>query len=155
MSAGAASWTPDPFATEFDRRDDGSLLLRPLGALERTPPRLIDFLEHWARAAPDRVLVARRDATGSWREVTYAEMLHRVQRVAGGLLARGLSADKPLLILSGNSIEHLTLGLAAIWSASPAISLRCSGSSSGSSSKPIIFRCVSMIAPSSATIDGM
>ena len=35
MSALAASWTPDPFATQFDRRDDGSVILRPLRDLPR------------------------------------------------------------------------------------------------------------------------
>ena len=57
MNALAANWTPDPFATEFERREDGSLILRPLGKLGPTPPRLIDFLVHWAGAAPERVLV--------------------------------------------------------------------------------------------------
>jgi feruloyl-CoA synthase len=119
MNARAAGWTPDPFATRFDRRADGSLILRPLGELAPTPPRLIDFLAHWAHAAPDRVMVARREAGGAWREVTYAQMFRRVQRVAGGLLNRGLSAHRPIAILSGNSIEHLTLALAAIWAGIP------------------------------------
>ncbi len=110
-----ASWTPDPFATQFERRDDGSLILRPLRELPPYPPRLADSLEHWARDAPDRVLVARRDSAGTWRRVTYAQMLARVQRIAGGLLTRNLSAERPIAILSGNSIEHLTLALAAMW----------------------------------------
>jgi feruloyl-CoA synthase len=119
MSALQANWTPDPFATQFDRREDGSLILRPLGTLAPTPPRLIDYLEQWALATPDRVLVARRVAGGDWREVTYAQMFQRVQRIAAGLLKRGLSAERPILILSGNSIEHLTLGLASIWAGIP------------------------------------
>ena len=110
-----ASWTPDPFATQFERRDDGSLILRPLRQLPPYPLRLVDSLEHWARAAPDRVLVARRDAAGAWRHVSYAQMLARVRRIAGGLLTRNLSAERPIAILSGNSIEHLTLALAAMW----------------------------------------
>ena len=80
MSAGAANWTPDPFATQVDRRDDGSLLLRPLGQLAPIPPRLIDYLERWAQVAPDRIFVARRSAGGSWREVSYSQMLARVRR---------------------------------------------------------------------------
>ena len=119
MNALAAGWTPDPFATQFDRRDDDSLILRPAGELAPTPSRLIDHLEHWAVAAPDRVLIARRIAGGDWREVSYAQMLRRVQRVAGGLLTRGLSAERPIVILSGNSIEHFTLALAAIWAGIP------------------------------------
>ncbi len=42
-------------------------------------------------------------------------MLNRVQRVAAGLLTRNLSADRPIVILSGNGIERTTLALAAMW----------------------------------------
>ena len=119
MAAPSASWTPDPFATQFERRDDGSLILRPLGKLAPVPPTFIVHLEHWAQVAPDRVLVARRDARGAWREVTYAQMLLRAQRVGSALLGRSLSAERPIAILSGNSIEHLTLALAAVWAGIP------------------------------------
>jgi feruloyl-CoA synthase len=119
MTQGAANWTPDPFATEFERRDDGSIILQPLGELAAYPRRLMDSLELWARAAPDRVLVARRDAGGAWRLVSYAQMLARIQHVAAGLLTRNLSAERPIAILSGNSIEHLTLSLAAMWAGIP------------------------------------
>jgi len=115
MAASASDWTPDAFATQFERRADGTLLLEPLGELGAFPERLVDSLEHWARVAPDRVLVARRDVNGQWIEVSYSQMLGRIQRVGRGLLAHDLSADRPLVILSGNSIEHLTLGLAAMW----------------------------------------
>jgi feruloyl-CoA synthase len=119
MSAVAASWTPDPFATQFESRDDGSILLRPARELAPYPPRLIDSLEHWARAHPARVLVARRDANRSWRKVSYEQMLVRVRRLAGVLLTRKLSAERPIAILSGNSIEHMTLALAAMWAGIP------------------------------------
>ncbi len=119
MNAVAASWTPDPFATQFERRDDGCLLLRPLGQLAPFPQRLVDYLELWSRAAPQRVLVARRDTSGTWRQVSYSQMMAHVRRVAGGLLARDLTADRPIAILSGNSIEHLTLALAAMWAGIP------------------------------------
>jgi feruloyl-CoA synthase len=115
MTVAAASWTSDPFATRYERREDGSLILRPLGELFPYPQRLADHLELWARASPDRVLVARRDASGEWQRVTYSQMLARVQRLAAGLLTHNLSRDRPIVILSGNSIEHMTLALAAMW----------------------------------------
>jgi feruloyl-CoA synthase len=115
MTVVAASWTSDPFATQIERRDDGSLILRPLGDLFPYPQTLVSSLALWARASPDRLLVARRDAGGAWRKVSYSQMLLRVQRVAAGLLTRNLSAERPIVILSGNSIEHLTLALAAMW----------------------------------------
>jgi feruloyl-CoA synthase len=46
-------------------------------------------------------------------------MLDRVQRVAAGLASRNLSEQRPILILSGNSIEHLVLGFAAMWAGIP------------------------------------
>ena len=63
----ALQWVADPFRTEFEWRSDGSLLLRPQGTLAQYPSRLMDFLEHWARLAPERTLVARRGVNGEWR----------------------------------------------------------------------------------------
>src|SRR5690606_26815980 len=51
--------------------------------------------------------------------VTYQQMLMRVRRIAAGLITRELSADRPIAILSGNSIEHLTLAFAAMWAGIP------------------------------------
>jgi long-subunit acyl-CoA synthetase (AMP-forming) len=51
---------------------------------------------------------------GDWKTTTYAEALTRVRRLARGLLERGLSPERPLMILSGNSVEHGLLALAAM-----------------------------------------
>ena len=109
------SWIADSFATRLEHRADQSILLRPVRTLGEFPARLMDSLEHWARTAPDRIFLARRGRDGSWVQVTYAQMLARVRRVAGGLIDRELSADRPIAILSGNSIEHLVLAFAAMW----------------------------------------
>jgi len=111
----ALQWTPDAFATEVERRNDGTMLLRPRAAIADYPPRLTDKLVEWAQRTPGTTLVARRNSSGEWQRVSYAEMLSRVQRLAAGLATYNLSADRPILILSGNSIEHLTLSLAAMW----------------------------------------
>lgn len=113
------SWTADPFHTEVERRADGTLYLRPTQALSAFPERLMDSLEYWAKVAPLRVLVARRVAGGDWQTVTYQQMLTRVRRIAAVLLTRDLSAERPIAILSGNSIEHLTLAFAAMWAGIP------------------------------------
>lgn len=113
------SWTADPFRTEVERRADGTMYLRPAEPLETFPQRLMDWLEQWAKLAPQRILVARRGADGEWRTVTYEQMLVRVRRLAAGLLKRDLSAERPIAILSGNSIEHLTLAFAAMWAGIP------------------------------------
>jgi feruloyl-CoA synthase len=121
MTSGTAAhaWRPAPFLTDVERREDGTLLLRPRAALGKYPARLTDTLEYWASTAPDRVLIARRGADGGWIEVSYRDVLARVERIAAGLHARRLSAERPIHILSGNSIEHFMLGLAALWAGVP------------------------------------
>jgi feruloyl-CoA synthase len=84
---------------------------QPLGPY---PVRITDRLEHWAREAPGRVFLAQRDLSGGWRTLTYAEALDAVSRVAQALLNRRLSHQRPILILSGNGIDHAILALAAM-----------------------------------------
>src|SRR5262245_51044338 len=119
MAAVPDGWTPDSFHTDFTRRDDGALILTPRGALPPLPRRMLDGLEHWVRIAPDRLCVARRDSSGEWISLTYAQVLARVQRIGAALVSRNLSADRPIAILSGNSIEHLLLAFAAMWAGIP------------------------------------
>ena len=102
-----------------EHRADGSLLLRSTEPLGRYPERLTDCLEQWAEAAPERTLVARRGPDGAWIRISYASMLQRVRAVAQSLVERGLSVERPLAILSGNDLEHLTLALAAMWAGVP------------------------------------
>jgi len=100
-------------------RTDGSTVLRSTEALGDYPPRLTDCLERWAGVAPERSFVARRDADGVWQHVRYAQMLERAQAVGQSLLELGLSVERPLAILSDNSLEHLTLAVAALWAGVP------------------------------------
>ena len=113
MGGGELEWAPNPFALAAEQRVDGSLLLRPTATLAPYPQRVTDRLEHWAAKTPHVTFVARRGADGHWQRVSYAQTLERVRRLAGGLAPLRLSAERPLLILSGNSIEHLLLGLSA------------------------------------------
>ena len=95
-------------------RPGGVLHLRSPHPLGSYPPKLTERLLHWAKLAPDRVFVARRGADGAWRTLSYAETLRRVRGLGQALLDRGLSPDRPVAILSENSIEHLLLALAAM-----------------------------------------
>jgi len=102
-----------------DRRENGVIYVRSPQPLEDYPARVTDRLEFWAAQAPSRIFLAQRAPDGQWQSVTYAEALVRVRRLARGLLDRGLSVDKPLMILSGNSIEHGLLALAAMYAGIP------------------------------------
>lgn len=108
-----------PSETIIDRRPDGVLYARSPHPLGRYPARITECLEHWVERAPARTFLARRDAVGGWTRVTYAETLQRVRAIAQSLIDRRLSSDAPLLILSGNSIEHALLAFAAMYCGVP------------------------------------
>ncbi len=103
----------------LDRKPDGTIYLRSPHPLGPYPDKLTQRLEHWAKAAPDRVFLAQRAADGSWRKLTYAQTLAQVRAIAQALLARKLSPERPIAILSGNDLEHALLGLAAMMTGVP------------------------------------
>ena len=115
MTQRSLSWTPGNFDVAVERRGDGTIFIRPRLQLSSYPVRVTDRLEYWAEYAPERTFVARRDATGAWQRFSYAEVLSRVRSIAAGLAARPLSKERPIAILSGNSIEHLLMALAAMY----------------------------------------
>jgi feruloyl-CoA synthase len=98
-----------------ERRPDGIIHLRSPHALPPYPEKLSERLEHWAGTAPERTFLAQRDATGAWRKVTYAQALEQVRRIGAALLKRDLSPARPIVILSGNDIEHALMALAAMY----------------------------------------
>jgi feruloyl-CoA synthase len=108
----------DPAVT-IERRDDGTIYLRPKLALGEYPERLTDRLHHWATTAPDRIFMAERDRGRGRRQITYAELLTSSRHIASGLLVRGLSAEKPVVILSGNSIDHALIAFGALYAGIP------------------------------------
>ncbi len=105
-------WSP-----EFDiqTRPDGTILMQQKAALPDHLPTLADYLDRWAHATPDQPWIARRDDTGDWRKITYGEGLDTARKIGAHLLGMGLGPDRPLLILSGNSLEHALLGAACFY----------------------------------------
>jgi feruloyl-CoA synthase len=108
----------DPTVT-IERTGDGTIYLRPRETLGAYPLRLTDRLHHWAKETPDRIFMAERTAGGGWRRLTYAELLTACRHIASALLARGLSAEKPVVILSGNSIDHALVAFGALYAGVP------------------------------------
>lgn len=104
----------------------GVMMIRPEEALKPYPKVLTDRLAHWAKVAPERTCIARRGPaadrvpgeqgteTGAddWRRLTYAEVWEAVRSIGQALLDRGLSAERPVAILSENDLEHYLLTLA-------------------------------------------
>ena len=109
-----------PPRIEAERRPDGRLLLRsadPLGA--HAAGVVHDFRMH-SEAHPDRLLVAERAGNGEWARLTWGDVRSQADRLAQGLLDRGL-ADRPVMVLSGNSRLHLVVLLAAMTVGAPVV----------------------------------
>jgi feruloyl-CoA synthase len=102
-----------------ERRGDGTIYLRPKAQLGDYPVRITERLHHWASTDPNRVFMAERNAARGWRQITYAELLTSSRHIASALLARGLSAEKPIVILSGNSIDHALIAFGALYAGIP------------------------------------
>jgi feruloyl-CoA synthase len=91
---------------------DGSRILRSEMPLEPYEASLGVLLRRWGTEAPDRVFLAERNGDSDWINLTWGEANRKASGVAQALLDRGLGPRRPLLLLSGNAIDHalLTLG---------------------------------------------
>ena len=104
---------------EVTESRDGTLRVRSTTALGTYPERVVDRLFEHAAVAPERTFIARRGADGQWRHLTYAQAAACARSMGEALLARGLSADRPVAILSGNSIEHALVALGCLCAGVP------------------------------------
>ncbi|QWG23924.1 feruloyl-CoA synthase [Bradyrhizobium sediminis] len=104
--------TPEVVA---DRRADGSIIVKSAAPLQPHARCVGDWLEHWARQTPDRIFLGERASVDApWATVSYRDALRQVHGAAAWILARGLSAERPLVILSDNSVDHALFALAAM-----------------------------------------
>ncbi|MEA2851626.1 MAG: feruloyl-CoA synthase, partial [Rhodospirillaceae bacterium] len=103
-----------------ERRDDGTILLQSNHALKPYERHVPAFLAKWAAQAPDRIWLAqRRGPDRDWLKVTYGEAKRQVDALTQTLLDRGFGPDRPVMILSSNSIEFALLSMAAMQARAP------------------------------------
>lgn len=107
----ARFWHPD---IEVRETDAGVIYVRQKAPLPAYPDRLTEPLLHWAAKTPDRTLYAARGPDGDWVRLSFADAVARARSLGQFLLDAGLSADRPLVILSGNDLDHAALALAAV-----------------------------------------
>ena len=105
-------WNPE---FDIERRADGTIYMRQKGELPDHLPTLAGYLDKWADAAPDRTWIARRETGDGWRRISYGDARAQACVIGAALLRLGLGPDRPLLILSENSLEHALLGLACLY----------------------------------------
>lgn len=103
------------------RIDGGGLILTSPQPLEPYERCLGDLLERWADAAPARIFLTERGPEGDLREISYGEARGAARALAAGLLELGVSAARPLVLLSDNDIDHALLQLAAMHAGVPAV----------------------------------
>ncbi len=105
-------WNPSFF---YEHAADGTVLMRQVDELPAYLPTIADYLDKWANEQPQRTWIARRDDTGEWNKISYEEARNSAQSIGSALLKMGLGPNKPLLILSENSLEHALLGVACAY----------------------------------------
>jgi feruloyl-CoA synthase len=119
----AARYRPLKFGvTRAILRDgaDGVRYLRGEGELQPCARRITDRLVHWAETQPDRVFIARRQrnpdgSTGEWQAITWRQALAAARSIGQALLDRRLDAERPVAILSENSLEHALFALGCLY----------------------------------------
>lgn len=123
-----------PAAVDVEHHHDGSIRLASPVSLLAPPVRTIsEWLPYWAGRQGERGMLARRGASGDWDVISWAAAWERVQRLGSALLAMPELESKPLMALSGNSLELAMLKLAADYAGivfiavSPSYSLTAGG----------------------------
>lgn len=124
MSAPSAQY-PERFVhlgshqVKFSYQND-DLYISAQEPLETYPQKITDRLIQYAQSHPDQTFVAKRDHKGEWIKLSYAETLDRAWRIAQSLRKYPhLSTERPIVILSGNDLEHLTLSMGAMLAGIP------------------------------------
>ncbi len=140
-----------PHKVQREDRHDGSILLRSGYQLEDYAEKTGEWLHHWADAAPNRVFIAERRGAG-WRSETYAATLQKVRALAAAFLSRGMGPETPILIMSGNSVDHGLFSLAAQYIGVPTVPI-AEQYSLIKAAHPRLIQAVDLVRPSMAFVD--
>jgi feruloyl-CoA synthase len=108
-----------------ERRPDGVIILKARQAPGERPRSIPHLLDQRAQDHPDRPYLRQRLPSapgaplGPWRQITYGQARIDSDALAQALLNLGLGPEAPLMVLSGNSIEHAMLTFAAMKARAP------------------------------------
>ena len=106
-----------PHVTAAD--ENGALVIRSAEPLAGYPVTVMHSVRAWAAADPGHPMVAERTAGGGWRTCGYGEAVAAADAIGQALLDRGLGPGRPLLVLSGNSVDHLLVTMGAMTAGVP------------------------------------
>ena len=109
-----------PHNARIETRADGTLLYSSGYDISPVARTTCDWLHRWAEEAPLRPFLAERYGAG-WRQITYAQALEQVRAIGAALVARGLTEDTPIIVISGNGVDHGLLALAGQYVGVPVV----------------------------------
>lgn len=121
MKDNATGLTLVPHAVSMARRT-GDLLMTSRTPFDPVVSNTGVWLDKWAGETPSSIFLAERSGDG-WREMGYAEVRDAVRAIASSLAARGMDASTPIVIMSGNSLDHALLSLGAQYAGVPTVPL--------------------------------
>ncbi|MFO0728702.1 MAG: feruloyl-CoA synthase [Myxococcota bacterium] len=104
---------------EVRHAEDRSTYVRSRHRLEGVPRTVSQVLAERAAAHPERAFLVEKQGSG-WRTLSYGEAWSAAQSIGAALLSRGASPERPLMILSENSIDHALMSLGAMHVGVPA-----------------------------------
>ncbi len=106
--------------SDVERERDGTLRLRG-EPLQPHPPTLLALLDAAAERAPERTFLVERDARDVWHQVSFKTVAERSYRIGAALRALGASETRPVMILSGNGIDHAMVAFGALRAGVPVV----------------------------------
>lgn len=106
---------------QISETGEGIIYLTSNHSLGALPPSILAYLYRWARQRPETVFLAERNKAdpSRWDSISYAQTLKRVCQLAEVLGDTGLAADRPLMVVSGNSISSALMMLAGLMAGVP------------------------------------
>ena len=91
----------------------GEVIFRNKEPLNLDNYTMLDCVDYWAQRSSNTVCMRERAADG-WSEISYKEFAAKVKNIATHLGSLDISAEKPLIIIAPNSINHALVAFAAM-----------------------------------------
>jgi len=98
----------------MDRGDNGAIYIKSLETLAPYPKRLTERLTKWAYEIPTHTFIGQRDEMGQWQRLTYGAAFAKAQAVSQYLLEKGVSTERPVVMMASNSIAYAIMKLACM-----------------------------------------
>jgi len=96
-------------------KENGVIYFRSKAKLNPHPKRISDRLVKWAKETPNNTFLGQRDPkTDEWRRLNYGDAYTNAKAIGQYLLNKGVSSERPVVILSSNSIEQGVVILASL-----------------------------------------